>query len=272
MKPRSLFLSVVLIAGTLFASAQDLSQISREQARQVVTMICQQSGKFGNQMEAQTGIAGIQNINSIVDDETLEMKYIVPGYNLGNTPEDQAYTLVCLAGGGNKLAPAQIDIMTGVFDKAGYNLRIVNTDGESNTCVVNLTPAQLNKIWKGDLAGAGVDRNLAAKGLINSLSKGAKDNDIANAFEDVKVYLDGNWATIEMVCREDSFNEYVTPDELKEAILYTYTSTPVIARMAASILPNEDFIGVKGLKVVYGKKSGDKKDLYISWKDMMNNY
>ncbi len=267
---KGIILTLAVMIGSMVSQAQDLSMISREQAREVVNMICQQSGNNSAMLESTTGLSGIKNINSIVDGHTLEMKYIISGYTSDNTPEEQAFTQLCLAGGGRQMSTYQIDMMTGIFEKAGYDLRIVYTDGGKNTCVVTPTPAQLNMLWKGDLAGAGIKRDMVVKGILKSLSAGTQGAS-SEEFEDLKVYADGSWATIEMIMPENSDIDSVSPEELKRVLLQEYSTTPVVAKMAGNVVPFIDFIGINGIKVVFGKKNGSKRDVYLTWAELMNN-
>lgn len=274
MKLKNLLLALAVTLGTLAAQAQDLNMLTREQAREVVNMICQSSGSLTNQqsIEETLGVSGVQNINTIINDSTLEMKYILPDYNMGNSPADKAFSMLCLSAGGRQMSSPQINMMTGIFEKAGYNLRIVYTDGDSHTCVVDITPDRLNKLWKGDLRGAEVDRDLAVQGILDSLEAGANTGNSPGDIKDVKVSLEGRWATMSMTLEKDSMVNFLSPDEVKQALLTEYASSPIVSKLAAALLPNSDFIGIDGIKVAYGSDNDNKRDVYISWGELMTNH
>lgn len=272
MKLKYLIFVLALTLGSIGSYSQGLDMITREQAREAIDFMCRQSANadITQKLEERTGITGVRNINTIIDDHTLEMKYIIPEYNLGNSPAEQAFSLLCLAGGAAQLSPYQIDMMTGLFEKGGFNLRIVNTDGASHTCTVNITPTQLNKLWKGDLVGGGVNRDLALQGIVKAFADTSNYGASLPGITGSKTAIDGRWVNLEIEMADMSPFNSISPETMKYILLNEFASTPVVSKLAGALLPNSDFMGLDGIKVIY-RDSTSKMDVYLTWAELMNN-
>lgn len=272
MKLKTIILSLAIALGTLCAPAQNLNMLTREQARELVNMLCRQASTLSeDKMENVTGVSGISVITHVVDDSTVEMKYTLPDYVGNNSPEFKAYTMVLISGGGSLMSPLQVQTFAGIFRKAGYNIRTTYTDGADHTCSIDLTPDRLEKLWSGDLKGAGVDPALARDGLLKSFDVEGNNSMQQFGSGTFDICLDDRWVCLTLILDDISILSALPQEELRKMLLEEYATAPVISKMAGAMVNATDFMNLDGIKVSYKDKTASSEPIYITWSDLMNN-
>lgn len=271
MKLKTIILSLALAFGTLCAASQDLETLTREQARELIDMVCRKTSVSDNSdMENVTGITGISVTMRVVDDNVV-MKYTIPQYVGYNTPECKAYTAVLISGGGAAMSRMQHHVFAEIYRKAGYNIRAIYTDGAEYTCTLDLTPDRIEKLWGGDFEAAGIDPRLAREGLVRSFGI-EKENDVATLGNGTySVRLDDRWVCLTLILDDISALNTLSTDQIRTSLLREYSATPVISKMAGAMINAADFMKLDGLKVIYKDKNGDLEPIYLTWADLMNN-
>lgn len=272
MKLKTIILSLAIALGTLCAPAQNLDMLTREQARELVDILCRQASTIPeSDMENVTGLSGISVIARAIDDSTVEMKYTLPDYVGDNSPEFKAFTMILMSGGGTMMTPLQVQTFTGVFRKAGYNIRATYTNGADQSCSVDLTPDLLEKFWSGDLKGAGIDPGLARKGLLKSFNTDEINSLSQFGIGTLDVRLDGRWVSLNLILGDISGLNALPKEEIRKMLLEEYASAPVISKMSGAMVNASDFIGLDGLKISYEDKTESSEPIYLSWSELMNN-
>lgn len=253
--------------------AQLIDMLTQQQARDVIDHLCTtiNNSDLSGTMEAATGISDIQMKASVADGNTFALRYVMSEYSLvGNSPAEQAFTKVVLSGGGRNMDKQALNMTTALISKAGYGVRVTYTDGLTHSCTINLTPDELQNLWTGDLAAAGVDRDLAREGMMKSFASGivSAKEEFKDLFSIEETSFDCNWIKISIKYNDDIVAAAVTPAELKKTILEEFATTPVIAHFAKFVSYSSGFLGVDGIKISYSGTTVPERSIFISWSEM----
>ena len=270
MKIKSLILSLLLTLTTFAGSSQNIDNLSREQVQQLMSMICQQmsSPEMSQSMGKMFGPgAGLKA--DIVNDNIFRMQYTVPGYELDNSPEEQALTEVCIMAGGKQNPESYKNFFTQLLKKGGFNMQVVYTDGGSHQCVLDLTPDQIYNLWSGNPKAAGLNPELAKKGLLKTFSasmKGMSEEDISYSTD-----IEDKWLLMGINYENPEGYDTNSFPSIKSNILEEYRTDPTVAMIATILSSEKEFMGVDGLKIRSYIKGVPDKEFTITWEEMTNN-
>lgn len=265
--------ALMAVVGCAAAYAQDISTLTQDQAREIVSMLCGQMNTTVSpeSMQDATGISGMSVRAGVEDDKRVHLTYVVPGYNLTDTPENRAFTELLISSGGQSMTAAQVDMITAIFDRAGYDIRITYTDGKDHVCNIDLTPSRLGSLWLCDYAAAGLDRDMVRRGLLDSFAEAGKNRDDETDEAEYRFSVSDEWIDVEIIFKSDEVAKNISPQIFQNELLKEYSSMPVIAKMAGALATSEDYLGIKGLRISYGSKSTPKRTFTMSWYTLLNN-
>lgn len=267
MKLKTLIISLLILIGTSISQAQNIDDLSRDEIRELMPFVCAQisSPEVAQMGEELTGMSTTIKA-TIAAPDLVELKYTVPGYELGNSPQEQALTKLMIRSGSKNMPEAQKKLLTGFFKKGGYNLRIIYTDGGTHSCILNLTPTQLEDLYCGSIESIDIKPSEVRDAILKNFASGVEQVETPGIKN--TALIEGKWLTLNMLFDEGALTYPVEPDVFKSFLLDNYRNERVVVFLSSLINNEKDFIGLDGIKITYGTENGKKRECYITWNEI----
>lgn len=283
MKTKTIILVLAMsLLSWLTAGAQSLESLTREQAREIVHMMTKQ---IKSQREAISNSVGdkfgteISTMDMDVDgDSVMVISYVIPGYEGCNTREGRALAELGLAVGGRDMGTDATLMVCDLLDKAEYSIRAVYTDGKKNTVTLHITPARLRKLWTSPLREAGIDRELALKGLEEQVQKSTKMIPCPEGIKSHRFGINGNWLEYVMEYENPDFSAAARLPEFREVmneakgeIVDEFVQDSTMGMFIKILTGASDFLGVEGMKVkAVGSDGKEYTAFTVTWDELQS--
>lgn len=279
---RHLLALVAVLMTALSLCAQSLDDLTRQQARDLLktSFNAVDDAALAEKIESQYGLPVSSMQCGISGDSVLIMSFVMPGYEADPTPAGRAYTEVCLSSGGRRMGRSMTEAVCALLGKAGYNVRVVYSDGGTKRQTLYLTPSRLKSIWTEPLPDSGIDPALAREGFIRSLGTADIPVEIESGgyFKSAKLKVNGNWLDVIYIPNADAgyYDDPALMQIYKEVLneeknqFISDMASDAFLRNYSDIMSNaSEFLGVDGLKVKIMASDGEAYLMFpVTWDDM----